>query len=513
MRQGLIYARVSTEDQAKEGQSIEAQIKLCSSYAVDNDIYVQKECIFKDEGKSGSNTNRPGLKSLLEKATTDTNINCILVMDTDRIARNTYDHLGIKALLKKHKVKLISVSQPMIDDSPEGNFIDTVLASANALQSQITGRKSSKVMFEKIKVGWWAGPAPIGYINVDNPTPIGTMDRRIIVPDKDRSSLITQLFKWYATSTFTLQTITAKMGSIGLLTKVGIPIKTSAVARILSNPIYYGDLPWKGELYPGKHEPLIDKDTWEVVQDVLADHNQHASRTRKYNYLLRGFAFCDICGSRFWAAPHKGNTTIKEYYYCKNCKKGTYVDVSKLEDQAVVWMGKLKMTDKYAKELVDKAKSLLDELRNVTEDDRQALVNRKNAIEQQLSTAESKLLSGTLSDERYRALANRLEADMKKVDKDLISLRKDYSKKFEGLKNLTRTARNIGETYKNANPELKRHYLNLFIEKFNVRDGKIITAVASKNVRDLIKQGKIRVQVTNQWLPALEDYCNAFPGI
>ncbi len=159
MKQGLVYTRVSTEDQAKEGQSIEAQLKICTFFASENDIHISE--VFKDEGKSGSNTNRPGLKALLERASDDLNIDCVLVMDTDRIARNTYDHLGIKALLKKHNVKLISVSQPMIDDSPEGNFIDTVLASANALQSQITGRKSSKVMFEKIKIGWWAGKAPI----------------------------------------------------------------------------------------------------------------------------------------------------------------------------------------------------------------------------------------------------------------------------------------------------------------------------------------------------------------
>lgn len=93
---------------------------------------------------------------------------------------------------------------------------------------------------------------------------------------------------------------------------------------------------------------------------------------------------------------------------------------------------------------------------------------------------------------------------MKNEDKDLISLRKDYSKKFEGLKNLTRTARNIGETYKNANPQMKRYYLDLFIERFYVRDGKIITAVASKNVRDLIKEGKIQVRVSNQWLPGVD---------
>jgi site-specific DNA recombinase len=283
---GLIYSRVSTEDQAKKGQSIEAQIRLCSAFAKNNNIQVVE--IFKDEGKSASTTNRPGLRALLEKATNGSGVNCILVMDTDRMARNTLDHLSIKALLKKHDVKLISVSQPMIDDSPEGNFIDTVLASANALQSQITGRKTSKVMEQKIKAGWWANQAPLGYINTDNPKPNSTLDKRIIIPDPDRAPLITQMFKHYATSTYSLETLTVKMTKLGFTSKNGQPLQISVAHRILSSPLYYGKIPWKGQLYPGNHQPLIDKDTWLLCQDVLDNHNQHASRTRKHNYLLRG---------------------------------------------------------------------------------------------------------------------------------------------------------------------------------------------------------------------------------
>ena len=144
MKKGLIYCRVSTTEQAKEGQSIETQIKLCKGYAKENKIHIVKT--YKDEGKSGSNTRRPGLQAMLELVMEDKSIDCVLVLDTDRLARNTLDHLSIKSLLKKHNTHLISISQPMIDDSPEGRFIEVVLAGANALQSQITGRKTSKVM-------------------------------------------------------------------------------------------------------------------------------------------------------------------------------------------------------------------------------------------------------------------------------------------------------------------------------------------------------------------------------
>jgi len=190
MKNGLIYTRVSTQEQAKEGQSIDAQIKISNTYAKENKIAIVD--IYKDGGKSGSNTNRAGLQDMLARITNDKAIDCVLVMDTDRLARNTLDHLSIKALLKKHDVQLISISQPMIDDSPEGRFIDTVLAGANALQSQITGRKTSKVMEEKARAGWWPGMAPIGYKNTINPTPSSNLDKKIVTPHPQTGPIVTQ---------------------------------------------------------------------------------------------------------------------------------------------------------------------------------------------------------------------------------------------------------------------------------------------------------------------------------
>jgi site-specific DNA recombinase len=199
MKKALTYARVSTDEQAKEGQSIEAQIKLCQRHADANGMNIVE--VYKDEGKSGSNMSRPGLQALLDRVGSDKTIDYVLVLDTDRLARNTLDHLTIKAFLSKKGVQLISISQLMINDSPEGNFIDVVLAGANAFQSQITGRKTSKVLAEKAKMGWWIGWAPIGYMNVDNPNHTSTLDKRIIVPHPTVGPLITKLFQLYKTGT------------------------------------------------------------------------------------------------------------------------------------------------------------------------------------------------------------------------------------------------------------------------------------------------------------------------
>ena len=93
MTNAYIYARVSTEEQAKEGQSIEAQLRMCRKYADENNLEVINA--FVDEGKSATTMNRQALQEMLGSLKS---VSIILVQDTDRIARNTLDHLKIKAL-------------------------------------------------------------------------------------------------------------------------------------------------------------------------------------------------------------------------------------------------------------------------------------------------------------------------------------------------------------------------------------------------------------------------------
>lgn len=499
MSRGVIYARVSTEEQAKEGQSIDAQEKLCRRYANENGIVVVD--VFKDEGKSGSNTNRPALRSMLDRIGNEKDIECVLVLDTDRLARNTLDHLTLKAFFKKHDCRLISISQPMIDDSPEGKFIDVVLAGANALQSQITGRKTSKVMEEKAKAGYWPGWAPLGYQNVRNDHPTCQFDKNIITPHPTEAELIGRMFDYYATGTFTLQSLTQKMLALGLTSKKTKKLSQSIVNLTLKNPIYYGVIPWKGTIYPGHHTPLTSKPVWKKCQEIMADHNQHASRTRKHDYLLRGYLYCADCSSRFWAAPHKGHTTTKEYYFCKHCKRGTYTDVDTLEKQVIEWIASLEVTDDYAKKLIEKAKTVISEARDSRQSDFQTLTNQKTTLQEKLTKAEDNLLDNTFTKDQYRRVADRIEKEITSIDEQLYKIQRDYSRKFESVKNLVNMARDLKQSYIDADPDLKRHYLNLFFKKLIIKDKEIIEAVPSDDLKPLLKNGQIRVRVKKNWLP------------
>ena len=96
MKKALIYARVSTEEQSEEGMSIETQIALCLKWAKANGYTVTKDDIFEDRGKSATTMNRAGLQDLLLHCREDKTIEAVLVQDTDRMSRNTFDHLTIR---------------------------------------------------------------------------------------------------------------------------------------------------------------------------------------------------------------------------------------------------------------------------------------------------------------------------------------------------------------------------------------------------------------------------------
>lgn len=263
MQKALIYCRVSTEEQAEKGFSLDAQENLCCSFAQQNDYKVVG--VFRDEGKSGTTLQRPALKDLLTKCQEDKDIDAVIIQETDRLARNTQDHLTIKTLLHKAAVRLISVNQPMLDDSPEGKMVDTILASVNQFQSDLNSRKTRKGLQQKFDEGWWPGWAPLGYINVSMDQRIDDRRaRKIVKKDPESWELLQKGFQLYLTGKYSADQIRDLLYAKGFKSKTGKKMPHSTMAHILNNPFYAGLMRWNGQEKMGKHPPMI----------TLADHQR-----------------------------------------------------------------------------------------------------------------------------------------------------------------------------------------------------------------------------------------------
>lgn len=487
MKKALIYARVSTDEQAQEGMSIDTQINRCTRWADENGYAIVG--IYKDEGKSATNMNRASLQDLLGRVQEKEGLDAVLVLDTDRIARNTLDHLTIKSLLQKVNVPLISISQPMIDDSPEGNLIDTIIASVNAFQSQITGRKVSKVAEEKAKAGYYPGKPKTGYMNVINANPSGKFDKRTIDIDPDRGQYLTQAFMLYSTGNFSIKNLSDHLYDLGLRSNTGGQVNVSLLAYCLRDPIYLGKIPWKGVIYEGRHPALIDEETFNKCQEIMTAHNQNASRQRIHNYLLRGFVFCNKCGKRLWADKHtKKSGIVFEMYFCKTCSKGTYVDINELENQVEDWFGAIQMTKKRAEELVERAKQILEDFRNNSDTENQSITNRQSKIKAAMREAEDNwLIRKTITQETFKRINDRYESDLELINKQIEQMAHSHDQSLKTVQRLTALAQNIKQAYHDADPNLKRFYLGLFWDKFLVEKGLIVNAELAEEVKEIIK--------------------------
>jgi site-specific DNA recombinase len=498
MKKALIYKRVSTDEQAEDGHhSLKTQQDLCQKAIAESGAYwLPDDGIYEDPGRSATNMNRPGLQDLLLRIQEDVQVGAVFVQDTDRLARNANDHLIIKTLLRKHDVILYSVSQPGLEDTPEGNFMDLVIAGVNQFQSQITARKTMKSLEQKFREGGWPTHAPIGYLNVGKED---NVDERYVITDPARGPLITEAFKMYATGDYSIIEVRDYITKAGFRSRTGKQLAHSKMAEIFKNHYYYGEMRWRGMVGPGVHEPLTDRDTFERCQAIMTEHTGRRCRRRKHNFVLRGFVFCARCGYRYTAEHHPKKN--KSYYRCSQAGNKTsdlakkcgdvYTEVSLLESQVQQRFNAIQFSEDFVSKAESKLQLAYNAKRNSVSDTRKRLEKARQALEHKLETAEEKLIARVLDDEQFGRLKTRYREQINGLDDQIFKLERSKNIKVDVIQQVLAMIRDIGQSYEKASPELKRLYLGLFWDRFEAESKQITKAIKSPIVQAIEAVGAI----------------------
>jgi len=495
----VIYCRVSTEEQAIKGYSLETQEKLCRDFAERNHYLVVG--VYREEGKTARSLDRPMLTELLADCERKA-VDAVIVQETDRLARNTKDHLTVRAMLKKADVKLISMSQPMLDDSPEGIMIDTILASVNQFQSDINARKTKRGLQEKFELGWWPGIAPLGYKNVTvESATYGGKPIRMIIKDPEKWPFIREGFDLYMKGHYSILEISDRLYQKGLRARNGKQVAHSVMYKIFRNPFYAGQISWNGQTRQGSHEPMITREEHERVLQVMDSHNLHASRKRKHRFLLSGFAYCHICGHRYTGEIHPAKR--KAYYHCAAIRTHTNrhqnVAVLQLEREVEKQFQHLQFNESFSQAIVEKLRTVYIEKRTGSHAQKHVLYNKKSAIEAKRDRAEEKLIDGVLTDEAFIRMRTKYMEEIAQIQEQLDELDVQQEIDLDVLQEVLRMSRDIYSAYRSASHELKRLYLGLFWEKFLVQDKKIVQAIPTELIRAL--QHEQKVIIRSDWYP------------
>src|SRR5713101_7622733 len=302
--QVVLYARVSSKDQEKEGFSIPAQLRLLRDYATNRGLVIAQEFTDVETAKASGRTNFNEMLLYLKKH--QTVCRTILVEKTDRLYRNIKDYATIDEFdVAVHFVK----ENEIISRSSRSNeqFVHGIKVLMARNYSQNLGEETVKGMTEKACAGIYPSCAPVGYRNADGPD-----GKRVIVSDLDAAPMITELFGRFATGRYSLRALVKEANGEGLQLR-GRKLYSSVVHQILRKRLYSGDFDWDGRTYTGSHEPLVTRECWQRVQELLDARAENKTRKVKHDFAYTGLVHCGHCGCLFVGELKKGRYV---YYHC-----------------------------------------------------------------------------------------------------------------------------------------------------------------------------------------------------
>ena len=285
-----IYVRVSTTNQAEEGYSIDEQKAKLTSYCDIKDWNIYE--IYTDGGFSGSNTERPALEKLIRDAERKL-FDTVLVYKLDRLSRSQKDTLFlIEDVFIKNGIEFLSLQENFDTSTPFGKAMIGLLSVFAQLEREQIKERMQLGKLGRAKSGksmMW-GRTSYGY---DYQKETGTLD---INPAQ--SLVVKYIFERYLAG----RSITKLRDDLNEKYPKEISWNYRAVRGILSNPVYCGYNQYKGQLFPGEHEPIISEDVYKRTQEELKIRQRTAAektnpRPFQAKYMLSGLAQCGYCGA------------------------------------------------------------------------------------------------------------------------------------------------------------------------------------------------------------------------
>src|SRR5262245_26956945 len=249
IRKAVVYARVSSKEQEKEGFSIPAQFKLLKDYAAAQGFAIAKEYVDVETAKQ---TGRAAFGEMIAYFKARPSVRVMLVEKTDRLYRNLKDWVTVNELeVEIHFPKEGVVLSRESCSSEKFMHGIKVLMAKNYVDN--LSEEARKGMQEKAEQGIWPTKTPLGYRNITGPD-----GKKIIATDPALARLIIKLSQWYARDNLSLKEAARKAHAAGLTyPKSGAKVPVSTIHTILRNRLYTGWFEWNGKLIQGRHEALI----------------------------------------------------------------------------------------------------------------------------------------------------------------------------------------------------------------------------------------------------------------
>lgn len=370
----FLYTRKSSESEEKQVASIESQLKVLKELAKREGIKIIGTF---SESHSAKAPGRPIFNEMMSQLAQG-KADGILCWKLDRLARNPIDGGQIIWMLQQGIIKHIRTYDRNYLPTDNVLMMNVEFGVANQFILDLRANTRRGVL-AKCEKGWFPGLAPLGYLN----NKYREKGRKDIMRDPERFDLVKKVWMTMLTGKHSAKQLCEMARGWGLRGKRGEIIQFSKIYEMFNSPFYYGEFDYAGHRYKGAHEPMITKEQFEMVRDII-EGRSHQSITREFDYT--GLMMCGECGGMITAHERdkkqkNGNIHHYTYYHCTK-KKGPcsqpHIRKKDLEPQIKEMLANVSIRSDFYGWAIDQLRRVADEevgARNKVKDAQQKAYN------------------------------------------------------------------------------------------------------------------------------------------
>jgi site-specific DNA recombinase len=453
----VLYARVSTTEQAEKELSIPAQLQAMRDYAHQHSWDISEE--FVEPGASAKTAARPILQRLLSRVreVADRKVDVVLVHKIDRLARNVYDHAAIKALLTANEVRLASVVEN-VDDSVSGQLVENIMASLAQFYSANLAEEVKKGMRQKVLKGGWPHKPPRGYMVVRDET---TKEGRIEIHPTE-GPLMRRAFELYATGVYSMRSLADRLAKDGLVARNGQPIAQANIQIFLRNSFYVGRVRWQELDVPGKHPVLVPRELFDNVQAMIrARYRNQGAKGTIIGFPLRGIAICASCRGRMTAERHKrwGYYRCSRQSYQKDLCPARFCNADRAHAGVENLCRRIHLPRGQAEAIQKAADRIIQQRVDAREQQLASLLTRRAALTAKEMKLTEAFMKGDMSSNAYKTATATLRQETAEVETQTSRTGADPDTVRAKVKDILRLATSLWDVYEDLNDERRAELL------------------------------------------------------
>ena len=472
----FLYARKSTDVEDKQIMSIEAQLNELRELAKRENLEVIEELIEKQSAKIPGRPIFNNMLNLIEKG----KANGILSWHPDRLARNSVDGGRIIYLIDTGRLSALKFNTFWFEPTPQGKFMLSIAFSQSKYYVDSLSENTRRGLRQKARNGYYPGKVPIGYLN-DSRT-------KTIAVDKKISPLIVSCFTKYAKGNIQLKKISSFLASKGIVTSKNKGLRIDKMKKILSNSFYYGVFKYAGDIFEGRHDPIISKKLFDEVQEVLKtrNHQWQESKIQKVFKPFLGLIRCGECGMMvtgdFKNKYYKRTNNHASYCYYRCTKKNKSIKCSQphiiesyLDFQLTTLIKKYSLRNDWASQMLNK---LEEEESDVAQSSLDVATIKRREIDKiniKLKFLLDSYLDQIIDKESFQEKKLELASQKKTFEEQILSNQKRQGSWIEPFRNWITEASNVHQIISMQDKQAKKGLAlkifgsNLFLENKKVR--------------------------------------------